>query len=39
MVVGPALELGVGGVVVVLVNAPLLDVGEEGGQRVEVALA
>ena len=38
VVVGPAFQLGVGGVVIVLVDAPLLDVGEEGRERVKVAL-
>ena len=36
VVVGPAGQVGVGGVAVVGVDAPLLDVGEEGAQGVEV---
>ena len=37
MVVAPALQLGVRRVVVILVHAPLLDIGEERGERIEVA--
>ena len=39
MVVAPALQIRVRRVVVVLIDAPLLDVGEERGHRVEVARA